>query len=139
MIRGIAFGIAAVLFMLLVASFSNGAKGVHTEEPEVSPDVLVTFGFPEEDVVLNLAHAYETGGQQALDEAGSGYLMTLECFVIEGGYLAYIDRVVKKTNYKYQGEDTYVVEAHFWGAPLDKVFYFLFYGELPVRARRSAA
>ncbi len=125
---------STLLFMLL---HPGAARGAHAEDG-VSPDLLVQFWCLEEDVVLNLAHSYYTGGQGGLDEAGAGYMMNHECFVIEGGYPAYIDRVVKKTSYRFKNMDTYVVEAHFWGAPPGKKFFFLYYGELPERARRSA-
>ena len=79
------------------------------------------------------------GGKPALN-AENQYLQVGECFSLYGpGYPAYIDRAVKKADKKFEGEDAYVVEAHFWGAPPGKTFFFMYYGELPARARRSAA
>ena len=134
MIRGIVFGTAAVLMLLV----SGPARGAHTEDG-VSPDLLVRFGCLEVDVVIELAHVYETRGQKKFDDVAALYVENRECVYILGGYPAYIDRVVQKTNYKFKGKDTYVVEAHFWGTPPGKTFYLLYYGELPARAHRSAA
>ena len=127
----------AVVSLLLMALLPGAARGAHAENG-VSPDLLVQFWCLEEGVVLNLAHSYYTGGQGGLDEAAAGYIENRECFFMEGGYPAYVDRAVEKTRYKFRGADTYVVEGHFWGAPPGRKFFFLYYGELPERARRSA-
>ncbi len=114
-------------------------QGAHTEEPPVAPDVMVTFGCLDEQVALNLHEVWEVKGQYWFSEVGNQYRQTGECFTLyEPGYPAYIDRVVNKSGKKFEGEDAYVVEAHFLGAPPGKTFFFMYYGELPARAHRSA-
>lgn len=131
---------ALVMFALIVIVFPGKASGAHTEKPEVYPDVMVTFGCFDEQVALNLHEIWEVKGQYWFSEVGNQYRQTGECFMLtEPGYPAYVDRVVSKADKKFKGEDAYVVEAHFLGASPGKTFFFMYYGELPVRARRSAA
>ncbi len=135
-------GLMAVLFIFLAVMLSNTvnkAWGAHTEKPEVSPDVLVTFGCFDEQVTLNLQAVWETRGNYWYSEVANQYVQNEECFLLtESGYPAYIDRVVKKAGKKFKDENAYVVEAHFLGASPGKTFFLLYYGELPVRASRSA-
>ena len=140
MIRSIRFAAAAALILLLIAVFSNIARGAHTEKPEVYPDVMVTFGCFDEQVALNLYEVWEVKGDHWFKEVGNQNMQTGECFFLtEPGYPAYIDRVVKKADKKFENQAAYVVEAHFYGASPGKTFFFMYYGQLPVRARRSAA
>ena len=129
------FAVSMLLFVML----AEEAHGAHTEKPEVFPDVLVSFGCLDEQVALNLQEVWEVKGNYWFREVASQYGETGECFFLEYGYPAYVDRVVKKADKDFEGENAYVVEAHFWGAPPGKTFFFMYYGELPVRARRSAA
>ena len=132
--------IAAAIAATLALVIPGHAHGAHTEKPEVYPDVLVTFGCFDEQVALNLHEVWEVKGQYWFSEVGDQYMETGECFFLtEPGYPAYIDRMVKKANKKFKGQPAYVVEAHFFGAAKGKTFFFMYYGELPVRARRSAA
>ena len=131
--------IAAALAALVVTAAPGVARGAHTEKPEVYPEVLVTFGCFDEQVALNLHEVWETKGNYWFGEVGNQYMQTGECFFLSGGYPAYIDRVVKKADKKFKNQDAYVVEDHFFGASPGKTFFFMYYGELPVRARRSAA
>ena len=136
----VAYIFAALAVVSTVLLFSGPARGAHTEKPEVYPDVLVTFGCLDEQVALNLQHVWEVKGLYWLSEAASEYVLEGECFLLtDPGYPAYIDRVVKKADKKLENQDAYVVEAHFWGAAKGKTFFFMYYGELPARARRSAA
>ena len=131
---------ASGIIMFLIVALSGTAWGAHMEKPEVYPDVMVTFGCLDEQVALNLHEVWEIKGNYWFSEVGNQYMQTGECFFLtEPGYPAYIDRVVKKAGKKFKGEDAYVVEAHFFGAAKGKTFFFMYYGELPVRARRSAA
>ena len=132
--------IAAIIALALALSIPDEARGAHTEEPEVYPDVMVTFGCLDEQVTLNLQEVWEVKSYYWFSAVAGQYVQTGECFMLyEPGYPAYIDRVVKKADKKFKGEDAYLVEAHFYGAARGKTFFFMFYGELPVRARRSAA
>ncbi len=132
--------IIVVVAALAALGFSNPARGAHTEKSEVYPDVLVTFGCLDEQVALNLHEVWEAKGNYWFSEVADQYMQTGECFFLtEPGYPAYIDRVVKKADKKFEGENAYVVEAHFFGASPGKTFFFMYYGELPVRARRSTA
>ncbi len=131
-------------FVVWVSLFVFGvvmpSHGAHTEEPEVYPDVMATFGCFEEQVALNLLEVWEAKGQYWFSEVGDQYMQSGECFFLyDPGYPAYVDRVVRKSDKKFEGEDAYVVEAHFLGAAPGKTFFFMYYGELPIRARRSAA
>ena len=115
-------------------------QGAHTEKPEVAPDVMVTFGCFNEQVALNLQEIWEVKGGYWFKEVGNQYMQTGECFFLyDPGYPAYVDRVVKKSDKKFNGENAYVVEAHFYGAAKGKTFFFMYYGELPIRARQRAA
>ncbi len=132
--------IAAALAVLLAVAAPGVTFGAHTEKPEVYPEVLITFGCLDEQVALNLHEIWEAKGNYWFSEVASQYVQAGECFILtEPGYPAYIDRVVKKADKKFKNQDAYVVEAHFFGASPGKTFFFLYYGELPVRARRSAA
>ncbi len=134
------YAIAVFALILLALTIPSQVQGAHTEEPEVYPDVLVTFGCFDEKVALNLHEIWEVKGDYWFKEVGSQYMQTGECFFLyDPGYPAYVDRVVKKADKKFEGENAYVVEAHFYGASPGKTFFFMYYGELPVRARRSAA
>ena len=132
--------IAVIFWGSLAVFMATKAWGAHTEKPEVYPDVLVTFGCLDEQVTLNLQEVWEVKSYYWFSEVAGQYVQTGECFMLyESGYPAYIDRVVKKADKKFKGEDAYLVEAHFLGASPDKTFFFMYYGELPARARRSAA
>ena len=129
-----AFVISVALGVILAALPAQGAHA--NDEPA---EVIVSFGCLEADVAVELAHVHETMGYAKYSDAAALYVENGECIYIPGGYPAYIDRVVKRTNYRFKGQATYVVEAHFWGALPGKTFYLLYYGELPARAHRSSA
>ena len=138
MLRNIAH--AALLVILLAFPGGEAVRAAHLEKPEVYPDVLVTFGCLDEQAALNLQEVWEVKGQYWFAEVAGQYMQGGECFFLtEPGYPAYIDRVVKKADKKFENQAAYVVEAHFYGASPGKTFFFMYYGELPVRAHRSAA
>ena len=125
--------IALGLGVLMAMTFPSASRG---EEP---PDLFVGYGCFEEQTSLDLAHVWEKKGMYWLTEAANEYLQTEECFTLDTpGYPTYIDRVVKQLGKKVKGEDAYVVEGHFHGVP-EKPFFFLYHGEVPVKARRTAA
>ena len=128
--------VTIIVLMLLALFFPGKVKG--GELP--NPDLLVTFGCAQEQTTLNLAYVWEKKGEYWFLEAATDYVLNKECFSMTyPGYPGYVDRVVRKLDKKFYGSPAYVVEGHFYGAPPGKTFFFLFFGELPAKAHRSAA
>lgn len=127
--------IAGILAMLLIATFPGKTRS----EELPFPDLFVMYGCAQEQTSLNLAHIWVKKGKYWFNEAASDYVLNGECFILgDPGFPAYIDRVVRKVDKKFEGDDAYVVEGHFFGDPPEKTFFFMYHGELPAKARRSA-